>query len=106
MIIDAWKGMEIFSSDDLLNWKKQTTRIVEEPGTGTDNQAIGGHCDVVINNGKAYLFYFTHPGRRKDKPAARNSFDDKRSLIQLAELKYENVEITCDRSAPVYIKLK
>ena len=106
MIIDAWKGMEIYSSDDLLNWKKQANRIVEEPGTGTDDQAIGGHCDVVINKGKAYLFYFTHPGRRKDKPAPRNSFDDKRSLIQLAELRYENGEIICDRNQPVFINLQ
>ncbi len=106
MIIDAWKGMEIFSSDDLLTWKKQATRILENSGKGKDDQAIGGHCDVVVNNGKAYVFYFTHPGRQKDKPAAKGSFDDKRSVIQLAELKYENGEITCDRDAPVTIKLK
>ena len=52
------------------------------------------------------FFYFTHPGRQKDKPAAKGSFDDKRSVIQLAELKYENGEITCDRDKPVTIKLK
>ncbi|MGF2410698.1 family 43 glycosylhydrolase [Ferruginibacter sp.] len=106
MIIDAWKGMEIFSSTDLLNWKKQPQRILENPGKGKDDQAIGGHCDVVVNDGKAYIFYFTHPGRRKDQPAARGSFDDKRSVIQLAELKYVNGEIICDRDAPVSIKLQ
>jgi hypothetical protein len=83
MIVDVWKGMEIYSSDDLLNWKKQPTRILEEPGTGKDDQFIGGHCDVVVNNNRAYVYYFTHPGRRKDNPAARNSFDDKRSVIQV-----------------------
>lgn len=106
MIVDAWKGMEVFSSNDLLNWKKQSTRILENPGKGKDDQAIGGHCDVVVNNGKAYLFYFTHPGRRKDKPAAKNSFDDKRSVIQVAELKYLNSEIVCNRDEPVKISLK
>ena len=106
MIVDAWKGMEIYSSDDLLNWTKQSSRILEEPGTGKDDQAIGGHCDVVVNSDKAYVFYFTHPGRRKDMPAARNSFDDKRSVIQLAELHYVNGEITCDRDEPVSIMLK
>jgi predicted GH43/DUF377 family glycosyl hydrolase len=106
MIVDVWKGMEIYSSDDLLTWKKQTNRILEEPGKGTDDQAIGGHCDVVVNDNKAYLFYFTHPGRRKDKPAVKNSFDDKRSVIQLAELKYNNGEIACDRDKPVTIHLK
>jgi predicted GH43/DUF377 family glycosyl hydrolase len=106
MIVDAWKGMEVYSSDDLLNWTKQASRILEEPGKGTDDQAIGGHCDVVVNGDKAYVFYFTHPGRRKDKPAVRNSFDDKRSVVQLAELRYVNNEITCDRDEPVTINLK
>ena len=27
MIIDAWKGMEVYSSDDLLHWQKQPERI-------------------------------------------------------------------------------
>jgi hypothetical protein len=105
MIVDVWKGMEIYSSDDLLTWTKQSSRILEDPGKGLDDQAIGGHCDVVVNNGRAFIFYFTHPGRRKDKPAVRNSFEDKRSVIQLAELKYTNGEITCDRDEPVAIKI-
>jgi hypothetical protein len=106
MIVDAWKGMEVYSSTDLLSWTKQSGRILEEPGMGKDDQAIGGHCDVLVNNGKAYVFYFTHPGRRKDKPAARNSFEDKRSVIQLAELKYVNGEISCNRDEAVHIQLK
>lgn len=106
MIVDAWKGMEVFSSSDLMNWKKQSTRILENPGKGKDDQAIGGHCDVVVNDGKAYIFYFTHPGRRRDKPAAVGSFDDKRSVIQVAELKYVNGEITCNRDEPVNFELK
>jgi hypothetical protein len=106
MIVDAWKGMEIYFSDDLLNWTKQTNRILELPGNGTDDQAIGGHCDVLVNAGHAYVFYFTHPGRRKDKPATPGSFDSKRSVIQLTELFYKNGELTCDRDQPVQIKLK
>ena len=98
--------MEIFSSKDLLNWKKQSTRILENPGKGKDDLYIGGHCDVVVNDGKGYVFYFTHPGRRNDAPATRGSFEDKRSVIQLAELKYFNGEIVCDRDEVVTIKLK
>ncbi len=106
MIVDAWKGMEIFSSDDLLHWKKQTNRILEYPGKGKDDQAIGGHCDVVVNKGRAFIFYFTHPGRAKANPAAKGSFDDKRSVIQLAELKLVNGEIICDRDEEVNINLQ
>jgi Glycosyl hydrolases family 43 len=106
MIIDAWKGMEVFSSDYLLGWTKQATRILENPGKGTDDQAIGGHCDVIVNNGRAFIYYFTHPGRSKANPAAKGSFDDKRSVIQVAELKYVNGEIVCDRNEVVKMQLK
>ncbi|MEY2916693.1 MAG: hypothetical protein RIS73_407 [Bacteroidota bacterium] len=106
MVVDAWKGMEIFSSTDLLNWKKQVTLILENPGKGKDDQAIGGHCDVLVNDGKAYVYYFTHPGRSKANPAARGSFDDKRSVIQITKLEYSNDTVTCDRDKPVIIKLK
>lgn len=106
MIVDVWKGMEVFSSNDLLSWKKQSTRILENPGKGKDDEAIGGHCDVVVNKGRAYVFYFTHPGRKKNAPAPWDSFDSKRSVIQLSELKYVNGEIVCDRDEPVSIQLK
>lgn len=39
-------------------------------------------------------------------PAAKGSFDDKRSVIQLAELKYVNGEIICDRDEKLSIKLQ
>ncbi|MDF2192882.1 family 43 glycosylhydrolase [Paraflavitalea sp. CAU 1676] len=101
MVIDVWKGMEIYSSTDLLQWTKQPGRVLEEPGTGAEDQSIGGHADVVVNHDKVYLYYFTHPGRRKDKRAKPGSVDDKRTLIQLAMLEYNNGELTCDRNKPV-----
>ena len=106
MIVDVWKGMEIYYSTDLLNWTKQSTRILEEGGTGKDDGAIGGHCDVVVNNGKAYVFYFTHPGRTKVSPAPQNSYEAKRSVIQVVELEYKNGELSCDRNKDTFIHLK
>lgn len=106
MIVDAWKGMEIYRSADLLNWKKQATRILEQGGTGKDDGAMGGHCDVVVNGGKAYVFYFTHPGRTKQLPAPANSVAAKRSVIQVTELTFNNGELTCDRDKPTSIRLQ
>lgn len=101
MIVDVWKGMEIYQSDDLLKWKKQQSRLLEEPGKGKDDQAIGGHCDVVVNNDRAYIFYFTHPGRSKVAPAQSL----RRSVIQLVELKYKDGVLSCNRDEPTYIRL-
>jgi len=105
MVVDVWKGMEIYYSDDLLQWTKQATRILEQPGKGVDDQAIGGHADVLVNDNKVFLFYFTHPGRQKNNPAKKGSIEDRRSVVQLTELFYEKGELVCDRDKPVYTKL-
>lgn len=105
MIVDVWKGMDVYQSDDLMTWKRNA-RILEEPGKGKDDGAIGGHCDVVVNDGKAWVFYFTHPGRTKINPAPAESVAARRSVIQVAELQLENGTITCDRDQPAYIQLK
>lgn len=106
MVVDIWKGMEMYFSDDLLKWTKQSTRILEHPGNGLDDQAIGGHADLVVNNNRLYLYYFTHPGRSKNNPAKTGSVQDRRSVIQLTELFYEKGELVCDRDKPVTSKLK
>jgi sucrose-6-phosphate hydrolase SacC (GH32 family) len=106
MIIDVWKGMELYSSDDLLNWKKQNERILENAGKGTDDQAIGGHCDIVVNKDRAFVYYFTHPGRRKDNPAPSNSTEARRSVIQVAELHMKDGVVWCDRDEALKISLK
>lgn len=106
MIVDNWAGLGIYSSDDLLHWKRGEQRILEEPGNGPEDKAIGGHPDVVISNDRAFIFYFTHPGRTKENPAPAQSTEARRSLIQVAELELKHGEIWCDRNKPVLINLK
>ena len=105
MIVDVWKGMDIYQSDDLLQWKRHT-RILEEPGKGKDDGVMGGHCDVLVSNGNAYVFYFTHPGRTKVNPAPPQSVEARRSVVQVAALKYENGAISCNRDAGTIIDLQ
>lgn len=97
--------MAVFSSDDFINWKRQEQNILQIPGTGTDDKVIGGHADVLVNDGKAYVFYFTHPGRTSENKGIDN-FETRRSSIQIAELEYSNGEIFCDRDKLVHINLK
>jgi sucrose-6-phosphate hydrolase SacC (GH32 family) len=105
MISDTWRGLAVFSSDDFLNWKRQEKNILEIPGTGKDDQVIGGHPDVVVNDGKAYIFYFTHPERTPENKG-KDNYGTRRSSIQAAELELENGEMVCHRNNPVYINLK
>ncbi|MEJ6980696.1 glycosyl hydrolase [Pedobacter sp. P351] len=104
MLVDNWAGMSLYYSDDLTKWTRQPKRILEEPGKGPEDQAIGGHADVVVSGDRAYVYYFTHPGRTK-KPAA-DGVETRRSLIQVAELEYKEGVISVDRDKPVYVKFK
>lgn len=106
MLVDNWAGMGLYYSDDLLNWTKQPERILEKPGTGTEDGTMGGHAQVVVSGERAFVIYFLHPGRTKTLPVSADPVDSRRSLIQIAELEYENGNITCYRDKPVYPQLK
>lgn len=109
MIVDNWDGLGVYSSQDLKEWKRQPNNILKEPGKGQDDTTKGLHADVVVNNDKAYVFYFTHPGRTPENDggagAAIDSYETRRSSIQVAELEYKDGVITCDRDKDVYINL-
>jgi len=93
MFVDNWDGLGIYSSEDMVNWKRQPENILREPGTGKDDGAKGQHCDVVVSKDRAFVFYFVHQSPRVTR-------------LQVAELEFKDGKITCDRNKPTYIKLK
>ena len=105
MLTDVWQGLAVYQSDDLTSWKRIPGNLLETPGTGKDDCVQGGHPDVVVNHGRAYLFYFTHPGRIDSIPD-ENWVEKRRSSIQVVELEYKDGLITCDRNKPTTIDLK
>jgi hypothetical protein len=105
MVTDVWDGLAVYRSDDALQWKRQSGgNLLKTPGKGADDQVKGGHPDVVVNSGRAYLFYFTHPGRigatKEDGPEQR------RSSIQVVELFEKDGRLICDRDQATYIELR
>jgi beta-xylosidase len=107
MLVDLWKGLGVYRSDDLLHWTVQHGDLLGTPGTGTDDKVNGGHPGVVVSAGRAYLFYFTHPGRAGTiAPEDKNSLDLRRSSIQVVELHEKDGMLSCDRNAPTHIDLK
>jgi hypothetical protein len=104
LVVDNWKGLGIYSSTDLVEWKRQAKNILQEPGNGLDDNVMGGHADVVVNADRAYIIYFTHPGRTPEN-VGKTNFETKRSSLQVAELEFVDGEIVCNRDKPVYIHL-
>lgn len=103
VIIDEWKGLGVFRSDDANHWTKQPVNLLAEPGHGPDDHDIGRHCDVVVSGDRAFLFYFTHPGlNTADKT---DTYERRRSSIQVVELHYTDGWLACDRDQPTHIRL-
>jgi hypothetical protein len=105
MIVDHWCGFGVYYSTDALNWTPQAQDILAMPGQGADDRVMGNHADVVVSGDRAYLFYFTHPGRQGTH-ARKDTSEQRRSSIQVVELKYNAGEIEAGRDQPTYIVLQ
>ena len=102
-VIDEWKGLGVFRSDDALHWDKQPANLLAQPGLGEDDGVMGGHPDAVVSGDRAFLFYFTHPGRSVG--AKRDDTEQRRSSIQVVELHEQDGWLTCNRDEPTHIRL-
>jgi GH43 family beta-xylosidase len=106
MITDVWDGLAVYRSEDALNWTRQPgDNLVQRPGHGVDDGVKGGHPDVVVNADRAFLFYFTHPGRNDPRGPA-DGYEQRRSSIQVVELHEKDGQLTADRDAPTYLRLR
>jgi hypothetical protein len=106
MIVDLWKGLGVYRSDDLLRWTAQPDNLLEKPGRGLDDGVNGGHAAVVVSGDRAFCFYFTHPGRSGTIcPEDKDSIELRRSSIQVVELVEREGRLTCDRDTPTHIAL-
>lgn len=104
MIVDQWRGLGVYRSDDADTWQGQPDNLLAAPGQGQDDQVKGGHADVVVSGDHAYLFYFTHPGRR-GAAARKDGYEQRRSSIQVVELELVDGWLRCDRDKPTRIRL-
>jgi len=69
MMTDQWAGMGVYHSDDLEKWEKQANPILVGPSNRPEDTPSGAHGDVVVVGDQAYIFYFTHPGRKSHSKA-------------------------------------
>jgi len=106
MLVDLWRGLGVYRSDDFEHWTAQADNLLAQPGRGIDDGVNGGHPCVVVSGERAFLFYFTHPGRAGTiKPEDKDSLELRRSSIQVVELHERNGALSCDRDAPTFVQL-
>ncbi len=104
LIVDAWHGLAVYHSTDALHWVPQKENLLSGAGKMPTDRSEGHHGDVVVSDGRAYLFYFVQqvgPDR-----IAGNPISGHRSVIQVVELHEKDGELTADRNKPVHIDLR
>jgi hypothetical protein len=104
MVVDHWNGLGVYRSDDATAWEKQKGMLLDVPGKGEDDGVVANHCDVVVNGERAWLFYFTHPGRR-GPDAKKDGVEQRRSSIQVVELAIKDGTLACDRDSETRVAL-
>lgn len=106
MILCDGLGFTTFRSVDAEKWELQTGGKLMPDGTGSgiDDIPAALHGEIVISEDRAYLYYFTHPGRVGENKK-KDGFDQRRSSIQVVELMFNDGWISADRNQPTFIQL-
>lgn len=111
MIVDEWKGLSVFSSDDATVWTKQDEYLIagipappaegEVAGEGGRVRYLpgsrGNHADIEMVGDRAYMFYFSQTPPESEV----------RGLAVYVQELIHNPDgtVSCDTSAPCYINL-
>jgi hypothetical protein len=101
---DIGRGLALYRSDNAMDWTRAGTLLVDR-GTGPDDTGVGHHPEIILSGGRAYMFYFVHPGTSATPGGPP---DGKRTSVQVVELKYDaaNNSLTAERNAPTMINLQ
>jgi hypothetical protein len=103
LVTDVWSGLAVYASDDGIRWTRQKNNLLGTAGKGNDDQVQGQHGDVVVNGDRAWLFYFTHPGRTG---TTADDYSTRRSSIQVVELIESAGVLSADRDTPTRVSLR
>jgi sucrose-6-phosphate hydrolase SacC (GH32 family) len=96
---DRYDGLWVYRSADAAHWTR-CPDILDTPGIRPDDNDIGRHADVVLVDDRAYIFYFTHPGRTYDAHQMEQpgqGINYRRSSLQIAELEFSQGHLICNR---------
>lgn len=107
MLVDEWRGMGVYRSDDAVSWVRQggpDDVILGEPGEHPEDRTFGRHGDVVVlENGSggavdARLYYFTHPWWDGSELGSVGHARARVSAVHAARLTVVDGRLVCERA--------
>ena len=108
MVTDPWDGLGVYHSANAERWERQAN-ILKGAGSRPDDGVKGSHADVLVAGERAFILYFTRPGRLASPTVASvpevTSYNERRSSIQVAEFEFHNDLLLCNRDAEVTLDL-
>lgn len=105
LLTDPHRGLMVYSSEDGTDWDFQGT-ILEGGGSRALDNNMARHCSVAVVDERAFIFYHVEPWRRYDLeqkkgnervPIFEQPLKNRRSVLQIAELKIEEGKLVCNR---------
>lgn len=100
LIVDEWRGMAVYRSEDALAWTRQggaDAVILGESGPPADGVQIGRHGSVVITGDDARLYFFTHPWWDGRELIDADERSHRRSAIHVARLRVAGDALIAER---------
>ncbi len=114
LITDPHDGLLVYNSPDGRAWTLQGN-ILREGGQRYLDNTMARHCSVAIHDGRAFLVYHVEPWRRYDLeklppsdrvPIFQQPLTNRRSVLQMAEIKWQHGQLTCDRNQIISLKTR
>jgi hypothetical protein len=96
MIVDEWHGQAVFRSADACDWQRQGL-ILDAPGADPMDRSFARHADVVVQDGWAALYYFTHPQWDEAAKPAPETGAERRTVIHVARLTVVDGRLVAER---------
>ncbi len=98
LITDPHLGLFVYHSEDAEHWKFQGT-ILRAGGTRPFDGNLARHCSVAVIEDRAFIFYHVEPWRQYESktPIFKQPLRNRRAVLQMAELKIVDGQLTCDR---------
>lgn len=85
LVVDEWHGMGVYHSQDARNWTRQGV-ILDAAGSDPEDRCYARHGDVVVQDGWAEMFYFTHPSWDEHAKPVPQTAGERRTVLHVAEL--------------------